>query len=160
MDIKLLLLLNCAIVVNCQSTISKRNVATYECEPSIDTKSEMESIRQLLMNLQQSAVRNEKEIRQIMRNQQNSDETQTMQEIKSITEDIRQRTDAIHEMVLKQHDNETQTMREMKSETDEICQIIVKQHGNETQTMQVMKSRLVEIRKAVQEQNRPRKGLL
>jgi|SRR6218665_1635021 len=81
MDIKLLLLLNCVIVANCQSTSSKRNDAAYECEAPMDTESEMESIRQLLMNLQQAAVRNAKEIgeiRQILLQQQTGNETHTI----------------------------------------------------------------------------------
>src|SRR6218665_2295863 len=115
MDIKLLLLLNCVIVANCQSTITKRNDAAYECEAPIDTKSEMESIRQLLMNLQQAAVRNERdigEIRQILIQQLNGNETQAMQETQRIAEEICQ---TMHN----QQVSETQTVKEINSRTDE-----------------------------------------
>jgi len=74
MYVKLLLLMNCAIVANCQSTDSSRNDVTYECELFENMKSEMESIRQLLMGLQKAAFRSEsqseiEEIRQIVTQQ-------------------------------------------------------------------------------------------
>jgi len=65
MDIKLLLLMSCAVVVNCQSTISLRNDVPGECELSEYMKSEKESIHQLLVNLRQTAVRSEMEIMQM-----------------------------------------------------------------------------------------------
>lgn len=57
MNVELLLLINCAIVVNCQSTISDRNDATYESELFEDMKSEMESMRQLLMDHSETQVK-------------------------------------------------------------------------------------------------------
>ena len=67
--------MNCAIVANCQSTISNRNDATYGFELFEEMKSEMESIHQLLMDLQQAAVRSE---------------TQAKQKLKSEIEEIRE----------------------------------------------------------------------
>lgn len=107
MDIKLvgLLLMNSVVVGNCQSTISNTNEAIYEFELLEDMKSEMRSIRQLLMNLQQSTSRNEK---------------QAMQEMRSEIEEIRQ-------TMFEQHGNAKRTVQEMKLEIAEIRQIVMQQ---------------------------------
>lgn len=107
MDIKLvgLLLMNSVVVGNCQSTISNTNEAIYEFELLEDMKSEMRSIRQLLMNLQQSTSRKEK---------------QAMQEMRSEIEEIRQ-------TMFEQHGNVKRTIQEMKLEIAEIRQIVMQQ---------------------------------
>lgn len=68
-----------ANVANCQSTIYNRNDAAYYVYNFVveDMKSDMESIRQVLMNLQKAAARIETH-------------TVTIQEMKSEIETIRQ----------------------------------------------------------------------
>lgn len=59
MVVELLLLMSCATLVNCQSTISKSSDATHEHGLFEAMQSEIESIHELLVNLQQSSVRSE-----------------------------------------------------------------------------------------------------
>ena len=66
MEVKLLLFMNFAAIINCQSTISHRNDAAYECELTLDIKFEIESIRQQLLNIEQEKKMDIEEIRQIV----------------------------------------------------------------------------------------------
>lgn len=63
MTVKRLLLISCATVANCQSTISNSNDATHERGLFEDMRSEMESIHHMLIDLQQSAVRSETQLK-------------------------------------------------------------------------------------------------
>lgn len=107
MDVKLvcLFLVNCVVFANCQSTTSNRNEAIFEFELLEDMKSEIESIRRLLMNLQQTVVRNEKQA--IGR-----------QEVKLEIEDIRN--------IIATKGNESD-IEKMKSEIKEIRQLAIQQ---------------------------------
>ena len=168
MDVRLLFLMNCAIVVNCQSTVSNSNdVSCGEYHEMFEIiKSEMGSIRQLLMNLQQTPVRSEthaiqeiksniEEMSQILLKQHtSSNDSQVLPRIKSEIGEIRQ-------IILKQDDTQTQTTQEIRSKVDEIRQIMLGLHGNETQATREIKSKVEEIRTVVvQQPNGPRKGLV
>jgi len=73
MAAKLVLLLNCLIAANCRSSIPSSNDVAY-VEPD-EWNDEIESIRQLLMNVSQASIRNE---------------MHAIQEMKSDIEEIRE----------------------------------------------------------------------
>lgn len=71
MDVRLFLLMNGTIVINCQPTISNRNDATDESEFSAAIKSQVESIQLMLGNLKQEMKSEFEDIRQIVTERQN-----------------------------------------------------------------------------------------